>query len=253
MMSSIILQENDNCIVAIQYIQDIQNTPQIFLIEIDFIIKYEYDSETQSTTFSVINGNDNILNQFRDDSFVEITDSDKIVLEGNLCALPLEKYDVDITDIFSMKELGPQVYVLPEIKNVGELLENDKIESIGDFLHDPQNVHIEYEYIMYSLSRKMYDICLDNKYVDFIKRKTQNARYIVYKTDSELIDFSETDLDIIQVYDYSMIINELNFGDNVDKLTFKAVMNKDICLTFSSNKEFSEIFNNITKNLSNKS
>ncbi|XWV26010.1 DHH family phosphohydrolase-like protein [Tupanvirus soda lake] len=83
-------------------------------------------------------------------------------------------------------------------------------------------------------------------YFDLIKRKTQDCNFIVFETPSQSVDLDKKTGDIIPLREYNMFFNEKANCDAVKKLQYMSCMSKDHVLTFTSSKDFTQIFNHDT-------
>jgi len=231
----------------------------------DMIIEYQYNITSNSTEFTFLKSSqilmEKIMGLFQSldpdelgrRSCLRSFSDDRLVLPGNLSTIPFASIpEITIEDIFSQKTFGPHVYTITNtnLDDVPTLLKNTCVGSDGKiFTTDPdaRNIRLDYEYVIYTMKPVIQYVCLSPLYVDLIKRKTSNTRYIVYKILSDKISFDTSTNDIIQLSDYSIILNERNFVDGTNTLKFNALISADVHLSFSSDKEFSVIFEAILK------
>lgn len=81
------------------------------------------------------------------------------------------------------------------------------------------------------------------EYLDLIKRKYDDCVYIVFEKPSHTVDIDKETGEIVQPREYIMIYNEKSTSDAEKMLQFMVCASKEHVMTFTSMKEFSELFN----------
>lgn len=90
---------------------------------------------------------------------------------------------------------------------------------------------------------KMNDKWLESDYQDLIKRKCSDCPFIVFQSDSQLVDYNPDDNDIIKSFDYIIIYNDKSLLDPEKKLCFAAVQEASkYLIQFNSQKSFDQVF-----------
>ncbi|XWV24767.1 DHH family phosphohydrolase-like protein [Tupanvirus deep ocean] len=79
-------------------------------------------------------------------------------------------------------------------------------------------------------------------YMDLIKRKSKDCNLIVFETPSQSVDIDKKTGAVIPLREYNMFFNEKADCDAIKKLQYMSCMSKDHTLTFTSSKDFSQIF-----------
>lgn len=141
-----------------------------------------------------------------------------------------DQFDNEIIDIIQNKKLGPIVY------NTGTLTEDEIMDSLKDKTNT--QLLIEYEYTLL-IVKKFNMIWLNQDYLDLIKRRASDSRYIVFSSPNELNMLEK---------DYRIIFNEKNLTNLEAKLEFNTLMSNPVHLEFSSERDFEEIFRTILLN-----
>jgi oligoribonuclease NrnB/cAMP/cGMP phosphodiesterase (DHH superfamily) len=135
--------------------------------------------------------------------------------------LPTEgKFDNHIISVMRDRQLGPMVDM------------------------DSNSGEIEYEYSLLPVSRINCD-WLTPDYLDLLKRKFPDSRYIVFQSPSEKVSYDESTNFIIPYYDYTMIFNEQNLKNTETKLGFISLNAGNTYLSFTSEKKFEDIYQSL--------
>jgi oligoribonuclease NrnB/cAMP/cGMP phosphodiesterase (DHH superfamily) len=160
-------------------------------------------------------------------------------VSGIVGFLPFEhNYDTDILNVLKNKITGPLVYYTKNISNdeLAEVIKKDYDTNEID-----SRIIIEYEYTLFEVP-ELKKIWLEEDYLDLIKRKTSNSRYIVFQTPSDNIDYDEVSKTVIPLNNYYMYINEKNLTNAEERLAFNAIVSKEACLEVQTDKKFEDIF-----------
>lgn len=100
-------------------------------------------------------------------------------------------------------------------------------------------------YVLFK-AEKIYKEWTCTEYLDLIKRKYNDCVYIVFEKLSDTVDIDKETGEIVQPKEYVVIYNEKSSVDAEKMLQFMVCASKEHVLTFTSTKEFSELFNDIT-------
>lgn len=160
-------------------------------------------------------------------------------IPGIVLFLPFEgDLDNEILWVLKNKKLGPTVYV-PGNMPIEEVVEIIKEEQLTNKQTD--KIPIEYEYTLLQ-AEKFNNIWLREDYLDLIKRKTSNSRFIAFQTPSEKINYDIENQKIIPMNDYWFIFNEKNLSSSLDKFKFSVFSSESALMNFTSDKKFEDIF-----------
>ena len=222
---------------AAEFASDVGNAVFKYFPLGDFSAVFSHDLETESTRFSLRS----------EDHRADVSAIAKqcgggghrnaagLAIPGIQGFLPFEHaYDKEIISILQNRKNGPLVYC------TGKLSDDEIIESLKYNKVNTQ-MTIEYEYTLFQVN-KFNKKWLEQDYMDLIKRKVTDSRYIVFQTPSDKIHYDNVTNIVVPLNDYYMIFNERNLTDPETKLEFNALMSDPTHLFFSSEKEFEDIF-----------
>ena len=89
---------------------------------------------------------------------------------------------------------------------------------------------------------------LDPKYLDLIKRKCQECKYIIFQTNSTMVDVNSNTNEITPLNDYTLIFNQHCITNPEIKMAYMMCDFEEQCITFSSSRELSDILENFLDN-----
>ena len=182
-----------------------------------------------------------------------------MAVSGIVPYLPFEHtYDTEILNILKNKKTGPLVYCTKNIpdEEIAEVIKKDYHDNKTTLCGGPSGkttlcggpsgkidsrIIIEYEYTLFEVT-ELKKIWLEQDYLDLIKRKIANSRYIVFQTPSANIDYNEVSKTVIPLNNYYMYFNEKNLTNAEVKLEFNAIVSNEACLEVQSDKKFEDIF-----------
>lgn len=172
-----------------------------------------------------------------------------MAVSGIIPYLPFEHtYDTEILNILKNKKTGPLVYYTKNIpdEEIAEVIKKDYHDNKTTPCGGPSGkidsrIIIEYEYTLLEVA-EIKKIWLEQDYLDLIKRKIVNSRYIVFQTPSANIDYDEVSKTVIPLNNYYMYFNEKNLTNAEVKLEFNAIVSNEACLEVQSDKKFEDIF-----------
>lgn len=137
--------------------------------------------------------------------------------------------DYEILTFIQHKNLGPVIYSKINNKKIG------------------------YVYTLYKLS-VLNEIIFEKKYMDLIKTKTSDSKYVIFETATEEIGYVPSTKIVTPIKKYFMFMNEFYTSENnaLTKLVISALNQSDqfteqsrSFMEFKSIKEFSDIFSEI--------
>lgn len=96
-------------------------------------------------------------------------------------------------------------------------------------------------YILFNVA-EVRDSWLSDPYIGLLKKKMAKYQYIIFKYPSIEVKINE-DNSITKLLEYMMIYNEYAINNGISKLSYFAAATKSGHMTFTSEKEFRDIFN----------